>query len=48
MEKFGYKSKQELTQGKDVIFCDFWNGKDQEPRQYQEVPDEAKFIQKIY
>jgi hypothetical protein len=29
MEKLGFKSKLELTQGKDVIFCDFWNGKDQ-------------------
>ena len=48
MEKLSFKDKMQLTHGKDVIFCDFWNGKDQEPRLYQEVIDEKKFIEKIY
>lgn len=31
-----------------MIFCDFWNGKDCDPRHYMEVPNLQKFIDKIY
>jgi dynein heavy chain len=48
LPKFGFNSMNEMNEGKNIIFCDFWNGKDQDPRHYQEVLDEKKFIEKIY
>lgn len=44
---FGYEIEQVQSREK-LIFCDFWHGKDQDPRHYMEVPDLAKFIEKIY
>lgn len=41
-------TREEIVDKQKIIFCDFWNGKDQEPRHYMEVPIMAKLIEKIY
>jgi dynein heavy chain, axonemal len=30
------------------MFCDFWEGRDTEPRHYMEVPNQNKLMEKIY
>ncbi len=41
-------NKEDIITGEKIIFCDFWNGKDLEPRQYMEATSMTKLIQKIY
>ena len=47
LPSFRLTPEEVLTRDK-LIFCDFWQGKDQDPRHYMEVPDLNKFIEKIY
>lgn len=43
MPKFNV-TKEEVLASDKIIFCDFWHGKDQDPRQYMEVTSMTKFI----
>jgi dynein heavy chain, axonemal len=44
---FDVEVDEESSQAK-VLFCDFWEGRDTEPRHYMQVPSQSKLMEKIY
>jgi dynein heavy chain len=43
--------KMEMTQVNNlerIIFCDFWQGRDADPRKYIQIPDLNELIKKMY
>jgi len=49
LDQFVSFKVEEVPEHQDkVIFCDFWEGRDTEPRHYMEVSNQNKLMDKIY